>query len=98
MVPTTIVERNQCFGYVSELTFIVTKQAIEHFTQKQHDAPPEHQDVYDYLFHRIKHVCNTMQTECTVQRDAFIRLQRHDGADVNAATEAWDALCREFTR
>lgn len=98
MADVTDVERDLCFGYVSELTFTLTAQALVYFEQKLHDAPPEHQDVYDYVFGRIEHVRGTMQTECSIRREAFLRLQRHNGADMSTAEKAWNSLCWEFTR
>jgi len=98
MTGSTDITRNACYGYVSELTFALNKDAFAHFEQKRREAAPKHLDVYDYLFHRVEHVRGTMQTECTIRRDAFLRRQRHDGADMKTAVEAWDALCWEFTR
>jgi len=98
MTGSTDITRNACYGYVSELTFSLSKDAFVHFEQKRREAAPEHLDVYDYLFHRVEHVRGTMQTECTIRRDAFLRQQRHDGADMETAVKAWDALCWEFTR
>lgn len=98
MADVTDIERNLCFGHVSELTFTLTTQAIEYFEQKLHDAPPEHKDVYEYVFGRIEHVRGTMQTECSIRRETFLRQQRHENADIGIAVEAWNFLCWEFVR